>query len=387
MDKKEKIKIFVDAHTFDDEFQGSRTFIREMYRLLAQKETLELYIGAYNTDQLSEYFPTVDADHFIQFKSRSSIIRLLIDIPTIIKKYRIQYAHFQYMVPLYKNCRYIVTMHDVIFREYPGNFLFLYRLSKTVLYKIGALKADILTTVSFFSARSVQKYLSTDEKKVHLVPDAVRDIYFEPYDKLDVKKTFASRYGFDKYILFVSRIEPRKNHAFLLQAFIDLELHTQGYYLVLLGHKSINTPAFDKIMDQLPDTIRPFIFIKSDIPDEELLLFYRAATVFVYPSKAEGFGIPPLEAAAARIPVICSNTSAMSDFNFFGKNHIAPFDYPSLKNTLHEVLHNPPDESTLSGIAGAIRQRYSWTQSAERLYQLIMDDYRGIHKSNLSSIF
>jgi glycosyltransferase involved in cell wall biosynthesis len=379
--QKERIRIFVDAHTFDGEFQGSRTFIREIYAILAQKETLDLYIGAYDTANLQKYFPDIPADHLVKFKNRSSVLRLLFDIPEIIKKYRIQYAHFQYIVPLYKNCRYIVTIHDVLFRDYPSEFSFFYRFFKTFFYKIGATRANILTTDSSFSLSSIYKYLGIPKEKIQLLPMAVHDKYFESYDKVVAKKQFAVKYGFDRYVLFVSRIEPRKNHDLLLRSFIELKLYLQGYHLVLLGHQSLDTPAFTEIMNHLSEDIRPFIFIKSDTPDNELLLFYRAADVFVYPSKAEGFGIPPLEAAAAKVPVICSNTSSMTDFTFFGSNHIAP-DYDSIKNALQAVINEPPGDPVLAAIAETIHRQYSWARSAEQLHQLILAD-AGFDKSNL----
>ncbi|MDB5211993.1 MAG: glycosyltransferase family 4 protein [Sediminibacterium sp.] len=302
-------------------------------------------------------------------------MRLLFAIPSIIKKYRIQYAHFQYIVPLYKNCRYIVTIHDVLFREYPAEFSFAYRFFKTILFRAGARRADILTTDSTFSLTSIQKFLGIQKEKIHLVPMAVHDACFEPYDKIKAREEFKAKYGFDKYILFVSRIEPRKNHASLLKAFIELELHLQGYHLVLLGHKSLHAPEFTEMMEHLPSKIRPFIFIKSDVADNGLLLFYRAADIFVYPSKAEGFGIPPLEAAAAKTPVICSNTSSMGDFTFFGKYHISPTDYDSLKEALQALISDPPGELALSAIAGTIQEKYSWARSAKQLQELIADDH------------
>ena len=70
MDNREKIKIFVDAHTFDNEFQGSRTFIKEIYTVLAQNEAIELYMGAFDTDNLAKYFPGITTVQFIKFKSR-----------------------------------------------------------------------------------------------------------------------------------------------------------------------------------------------------------------------------------------------------------------------------------------------------------------------------
>ena len=243
------------------------------------------------------------------------------------------------------------------------------------MYSIGAKKADILTTDSAFSKKSIQKYLGICEDRIHLVPVAVNDRYFESYDKTAVTNIFVSKYGFDKFILYVSRIEPRKNHALLLQVYLDLQLYLRGYYLVLLGHESIKTLAFDKIIKELPENIRSFIFCKSDIPDEELILFYRAASVFVYPSKAEGFGIPPLEAAAGKTPVLCSNTSAMEDFDFFGENHFDPSDAELFKNRLSVVLATNPDSKSLEQLAQKIHHKYSWKESADTLYELIVNDH------------
>ncbi len=83
---------------------------------------------------------------------------------------------------------------------------------------------------------------------------------------------------------------------------------------------------------------------------------------------------PPLEAAAAGIPVICSNTTSMEDFSFFGKGHIDPFNYEQLKNALNSIIHQPADRTELAGIAETIRQKYSWQHSAEMLYQLVIND-------------
>ena len=108
--------------------------------------------------------------------------------------------------------------------------------------------------------------------------------------------------------------------------------------------------------------------------DSDLLQFYRAATVFVYPSKAEGFGIPPLEAAAAKIPVLCSNSSAMSDFTFFGDNHFDPENYPLFKNKLAAIINTNTSNAELEHIAAIVQQRYNWNESAATLYQLIQTD-------------
>jgi glycosyltransferase involved in cell wall biosynthesis len=134
-------------------------------------------------------------------------------------------------------------------------------------------------------------------------------------------------------------------------------------------------PEFDKLLNQLPQQVRDYIFISNGIEDKDLLEFYRAAALFVYPSKAEGFGIPPLEAAAAKIPVICSNSSAMSDFLFFGENHIDPADFDGFKKRLLELTDRSlNNEEQLDNLSRIIQQKYSWSQAADSLRQLILND-------------
>ena len=374
MAENNKIRLFVDAHVFDEQYQGSRTFIKEIYAILAQKKDIDLFLGAYDIENLKKNFRDSENISFVKYKTTSAIARLAYEIPSIINRYKIQYAHFQYIAPPIKNCKFIVTVHDVIFSEYPNEFSVFYRLSKKFLYKTSASRADIVTTVSAYSKNSIEKYLRINPKNIFIIPNGVNVKFFETYDKQIAKKYIKARYGFEKFILFISRIEPRKNHVLLLKAYLQLKLYSKGYWLVLLGTRSMRSPEFDRMMNELPQKIGQYIFIKNDIGDEDLLEFYRAATAFVYPSKAEGFGIPPLEAAALKIPVLCSHSSAMNEYSFFGENHIDPLDYDVFKNKLQEVIDGSPDEDHQNNLSELIRKDYSWIQSAEKLYKVIVSN-------------
>jgi glycosyltransferase involved in cell wall biosynthesis len=147
-------------------------------------------------------------------------------------------------------------------------------------------------------------------------------------------------------------------------------------HLVFLGSESIAVPHFDRILGELAPEVRAFVHIDSGIKDGDLLEMYRAATLFVYPSKAEGFGIPPLEAAALRIPTLCSNSAAMKDFSFFGRNQIDPYDYTAFRQRLQEVLADPPDQAFLDEVSAIVRREYSWEVSALKLYELLVQGYR-----------
>jgi glycosyltransferase involved in cell wall biosynthesis len=127
----------------------------------------------------------------------------------------------------------------------------------------------------------------------------------------------------------------------------------------------------------LPSEIRDFVFICGQVNDADLLQLYRAADVFVYPSKAEGFGIPPLEAGAARVPVICSNTTSMEAFSFFAPFHINPLSYATLKDNIEKAIVLQHNEFVLNAKADNIRINYSWETAAEKLYQLIKGKENG----------
>jgi glycosyltransferase involved in cell wall biosynthesis len=374
MKSNSQLKIFVDAHVFDGEFQGTRTFIKGIYSVLATKPDLHLFLAARNIDALKEEFSDNGNISFIKYKNKSSLGRLLFEIPSLIRKHHIRYAHFQYISPVVKNCKFIVTIHDLLFIDYPKEFPLLYRITRSVIFRLSAVRADIVSTVSQYSKHSIHRHFKISPQKIHITSNGVSSRFFQPYDKSEAKKFISRKYGIENFLLYVSRIEPRKNHILLVRAFVELNLYEQGIQLVLIGHKSIAASELDNFLNNLPLDVRRFIYIINEINDDDMLEFYRAARIFVYPSKAEGFGIPPLEAAALEIPVLCSNTTAMSDFSFFGNNYFDPLDYDAFKNKLAGVVNYPPDQGELSRIADLIRDRYSWNQSAERLYRVIKRD-------------
>lgn len=371
------IRIFVDAHVFDGKYQGTRTYLKELYNILAHQPNLELYLGAQDTENLRQNFPALPNVHFVALRSRQSWYRLLVEIPRLIRRHGIHYAHFQYIVPFRKNCRYIVTIHDMVFNEYPDEFSRTYRFSRNLLFRLAAMRSELVTTVSTYSRRSIARYLKMPEEKIAIVPNGVHERFFAPYDKQAAAAHIQDRFGVGPFILYVSRIEPRKNHLALLEAYLDLKLYQRGIYLVLLGYKSIPVPAMEKRLTGLPPEVRSFIFISGEVGNDDLLSFYQACRLFVYPSRAEGFGIPPLEAAALQVPVICANTTGMAEYDFFGEDHIDPLDGEALRARIQHHIDFPQLQGNLQAIAGLVAARYSWRSAADKLYQLIRSAARG----------
>jgi len=366
-----KIRLLADAHVFDNGFQGTTSFIRGLYNELVKNEELEIFLAARDIQGLKQYFKD-ERFRFIALNSAGRFHRLLFELPSIIRKHEIDFAHFQYIVPPIKRCRYIVTIHDLLFKDFPGEFPYAYRQQKDFLFKRAARKADILTTVSSYSAKAIERHYRIPANKIIKTPNAVDPEFFELHDKSESKSYIRSRYGIENFLLYVSRLEPRKNHELLIRSFHELRLNEQGLGLVFIGQESISSPKLESILGKLPVAAKERIHWLEKIPPGDLVHFYNAARIFLYPSRAEGFGIPSLEAAALQTPVLCSNATAMKDFDFFGESLFDPSDEQGFRKKLMERLISPQSKEELSAISQVIRKKYCWKYSADQLFQSIM---------------
>lgn len=374
-----RTRIFVDAHVFDNEFQGSRTFIKEIYLIMANEIDVEIYFAANDVENLKKEFKSIkdkDNIHFIAFKSKNKFKRLFLEIPSLIKKHKIDYAHFQYVIPPFIACKYIVTIHDVLFLDFPTEFSFMYRFSKKILFKYAAKRSQIITTVSDYSKQAIANHFNIDENRITITPNGVSERYFSKLSKEISSDFIRKNYHIDSFLLYVSRFESRKNQFAALKVFIELKLYEKGYHLVLLGHKSSSVLEFDMLLQEQSDAVKASVFISDEVNDQDIIHFYNAAKLFLYPSRAEGFGIPPLEAGAMNTPVICSNTTAMKEYSFFGDNHIDTNDLTLFKTTVEMNLLKEKSESELNSITETIRENYTWDCTAQILLSTIKNDVR-----------
>ncbi|MCJ7449544.1 MAG: glycosyltransferase family 4 protein [Bacteroidales bacterium] len=333
-----KTRLFIDAHVFDDPFQGSRTYLLGLYsEMIKQNTAFEFIFGAYNIENIKKEFGEHSNVRYIKYMTTNKFLRLALNIPLVILRNKIDISHYQYIAPLIKLSKEIVTIHDVLFLDYPELFPVLYRIKNRILFRRSARRADILLTVSDYSKARIAEHFRISKDDIVVLPDAVGEEFFEPVGQLpDVKV----KYNIDNYILYVSRIEPRKNHLMLLRAFVELELWKKGFQLVFIGEKSITTPEYENYWQSLSDDIKASVRLINGSYGNELKSFYRNCRLFVYPSIAEGFGIPPLEAVASHAPTICSKSTAMGDFKFMHDRLFDPLSIGELKEKIIKYLHS-----------------------------------------------
>lgn len=398
------MRILVDCHCFDYvTSEGVNTHIRGLYNafLRLAPEDWEFYFvckypekltwAGYGADADSDFSNEVISSrvHFIKLSDRGKWYRLLVEYPKIIRKNHIDYAHFQYTAPPFKSrfghrgtlggrCRTIVTLHDILFKDFTKYFPWKYKLVKGALFYLTAKRADLLLTVSEYSKSRISYHFGIPAEEVFVTPNAVtRD--FREIDEGQARAFVSSR-GVGKYILCVSRFEPRKRQSLLLRTYLEMRLWEKGYDIVFIGRKTLSMPDFDKMLATMPIEARSHVIVHYHAPYKELKLWYKAASLFVYPAVAEGFGIPPIEAGAAKVPCICSNRTAMGDFSFFGENHINCDDASLLKQRIAAILgldgeaQLPP----VDAISEEIAKVYDWDVIARNLMEHIIADAASI---------
>ncbi|MBP5398195.1 MAG: glycosyltransferase family 4 protein [Bacteroidales bacterium] len=375
------MKILVDCHCFDyPNTEGINTYIRGLYGAMIRTapKGWEFYLAARSPERL-DWAEGCDNVHFVRLSNRGKVRRLLFEYPRIIRRNGIDFAHFQYNAPPLKcllghraseggRCKTVVTLHDVLFKDFPSFFPLRYRLTKSVLFSLSAWRADMLLTVSEYSRQSIARHFHIPEKKMYVTPNAVtKDFY--AIDKRAARE-FADARGVGKYLLYVSRFEPRKRQDLLLKTYLEMRLWEQGYDLVFVGRKTLEMPSFDALMEGMLQEVRSHITICYQAPYEELKYWYGAASLFVYPAEAEGFGIPPLEAGAVGIPCICSKRTAMGDFRFFGANHIDCTDEQLLQERIRALLGigQEAENAHVEEVRMQIANTYDWETIARKFF-------------------
>jgi glycosyltransferase involved in cell wall biosynthesis len=164
----------------------------------------------------------------------------------------------------------------------------------------------------------------------------------------------------------VSRIEPRKNHLLLLKTFYEEKFYL-NYSLLFIGKRDLYYKEFEVYLENIPEEVRKKIYILENIDNSNLIEFYRAAILFIYPSFAEGFGIPPIESIAVNTPTLCSNSTAMSDFDFLNDFLFDPKDNNELTDKIKLALK----ENQVYSQREKMISKYNWTNNSVKFLEAV----------------
>ena len=264
----------------------------------------------------------------------------------------------------------IVTIQDLVFLKYPehrGKRLSNYYLKRT---KIAVENSKQIIASSNSTRRDLIGLLGAPARKIKVIHLGVGP-NFKVFKNQSILAEKISRYvrAKQKYILTVGTLEPRKNLSAIAKAFVLLPNSLQREHkLMFVGAKGWNNNELGQIIRDYNLTEK--VVFPGFVKDEDLPYIYNKASLFVFPSLYEGFGLPPLEAMACGVPVISSGTSSLPEV--IGKAGILvnPNREEEIAKAMRYVLTNPDvaKQMTKKGLKQA--KKFSWQKTAQETLKI-----------------
>lgn len=236
--------------------------------------------------------------------SALNFVSNLFIVPFYARKYKVDICLYQNFTPFFfhKKIKNIVYIHDFLFLDYPEY----YSLVERMIFRLMPLTtcfANRIITISENERKRIAKHTKFAESEIDVVYHGVSDDFTEENSVREIPISLP-----DKYILFLGRINVRKNIQILLSALPDI---SKEYCLVIVGKKDHKTFDINTYIERMELVDR--VKLLGHVSYQDLLVILSKAKIFVFPSFAEGFGLPPLEAMKSGVPVIVSNATCLPE--------------------------------------------------------------------------
>jgi glycosyltransferase involved in cell wall biosynthesis len=224
-------------------------------------------------------------------------------------------------------------------------------------------RADHVIAVSQSTRRDLIELYRTSPDKVSVLYHGVT-ADFRPVNDASQLEAVRQKYGLGNqpFILSVGTIQPRKNYQRLIQAFAELP---EEYSLVIVGSKGWD---YQLVLNEVvTQGLTHRVHFPGFADDADLPALYSAASLFVYPSLYEGFGLPVLEAMACGTPVVAANRSSLPEVVADAGLLVSPTDVASIAEGMKQVLMDTKLHRSMAEAGLSRAAKFSWTATAQQL--------------------
>lgn len=368
-------KILVDSISLLFPLTGIGRYTYEVSKQLEEDNSLLIeYFYGYYSKKLIKPSSSKEIKGLKSFILKNPMIKKMV------RKILLSYVHlFSKSYELYwqpnfipnsgiKAKKIVTTVHDFSFILY-RDFHPKERIEYIEKYFFNNLdRSDMIITGSEYTKREILKYTKFKEDKIVVIYHGIDHNLFKVYQKIEL--------GFDlpsKFILSVGSIEPRKNLLRLLKAYQGLPLEIKDEYkLLLVGFSGWENSEIISLIKELEEYVQYLGFIS----DEELAQVYNLATLFVYPSLYEGFGLPVLEAMACGTAVVSSGLSSLPEVGGDAPLYCDPYSITDIQEKIVSTLADSSKRDSMVEKGLAQAQKFSWQKSAQehkRVFKLMLN--------------
>lgn len=369
-------RIGIDARFYGPLGKGLGRYTQEIVDQITQLDDQNEYIIFLGLDNIDEFIP-----------AKPNVKKILADIrwyglaeqwyfPRLIKQHKIDLMHFPHFnIPIFCPVPFVVTIHDLILTKFPtmrattlGPVLyFLKNLGYRYVINRAVNCAKRVIAVSEFTKQDIIQHFKIPSEKIVMIYEGVADLH-HAHDQAFTSKLHAlavlSRHCIlEPYLLYVGNAYPHKNLESLVRVFLIIRKRWTDLKLVLVGKDDYFYHRLREFLTTIKDDTSAIIF-PGYVPDEDLQTLFEHAYAYIFPSKYEGFGLPPLEAMSRGCPVISSNATCLPEILGSAAAYFNPEDETSIVTAIERVLTDEHYRQTLISAGKKQATLYDWKQAA-----------------------
>ncbi len=329
--KNKKQRIGIDARLFGPRQKGLGRYAQKLVEYLEEVDggsSEREYFIFLRKDNLDLYHPQHSNFHKVEAEFAWYGFKEQLIYPFFLRRFKLDLMHFTHFnVPLFYKGKFLVTIHDLILFHYPTVrnttrskwFYFFKLLAYRMVISWAVKRAGKVIAVSDFTKQDIAKTLKVSKEKIVRIYEGcgLEKFYQEKRPEGGNKKAqdfirkILKKYAIMKpYLLYVGNAYPHKNLERLVTAFGYLKRKLPDLNLVLVGEEDF---FYRRLTEFTREKKEQGVIFAGFVPDNELEVFYQEASLYVFPSLYEGFGIPPLEALRRGLPVISSPETSMKE--------------------------------------------------------------------------
>ncbi len=362
------MRFSVDAHAIGQKLTGNETYVRNLLQSFASLDEDAEFYAYISRPGAADEIPTVVKTRLV---SVNPYVRLGYDLPRRLKADRPAVLHVQYTAPVAcAGVPLVVTVHDVSYLSHPQYFAPFRRRQLRLTVKRTVRQAAKVLAVSEFSRKAILDAYGIDESKVVVVPNGT-SARFRPMAREAAAGAVRERFGISgPFVLTVGDLQPRKNHLGLIHAFESVMRSEPklNHQLVFVGKDTWHSKEVHDAAARSPLAER--IRFTGFVSDEDLVAFYGACDLFVFPSFYEGFGLPILEAMACGRAVACSNTSAIPEVADSAALLFDPSSGWEMALAMKDLLVDSELRARMERLALARAAQFSWERAARQTLEV-----------------
>lgn len=375
------VRIGIDGHILGKQKGGVETYVYNVIKGLAGLDHENDYF--IYTGKNHPFRPGELPDNF-----RLSILPVLnpwieraIVIPALYVRDRLDAVVCQRALPLLGCPRSVLHIHDAQYMTNPELFPLWKRSLLNPVFRRSGRRATSVVTLSEASKRDIVMHYGVDPAKVEVIAPGVDVSSFYPVTDRGLLEDVRGRFGIKgRYVVYLGAIERNKNIHSVIKAFDIFKGSCPEFMLVIVG--KLRSETRGGYIHELREIVGSLgragdVVFTDHVSDDDRRLLLGGAEMLVFPSKAEGFGLPPLEAMACGVPVVTSNIPALKEA-FEGAALMA--DHDDIKG----IAAHMERVVTEAGLAGELKEKgfekvrqYSWEGMAERLLEVYLSVARG----------